>query len=156
VKKDNRQRLFEMMNKVGGMTLTEFSTELKYDEHEKYRNLIEFIGESQGYDNFLHTTKTEENAKSICQNGFRFEQFQKTTDYIGNVDALVYMLYVRQAYGNFTVIIQISHSLQDYESISEKTTDDEDNEIFILPPQYIKGYYNRTTKEIFPNQLFKK
>jgi len=156
VKGNNRQRLFEMMNKVGGMTLTEFSTESKYDDQEKYRNLIEFIGESQGYDNFLHTTKTEENAKSICQNGFRFEQFQKTTDYVGNVPALVYMLYIRQPYGNFTIIVQISHSLHDYESISEKTTDEDDNEIFILPAQYIKGYYNRITREIFPNPLFNK
>ena len=145
-----------MMNKVGGMTLTEFSTESKYDYENKYQNLIEFIGESQGYNNFLHTTKTEENTKSICQNGFRFELFQKTTDYVGNVAALVYMLSIRQPYGNFTIIIQISSSIRDYESISEMTTDDEGNEIFILPPQYVKGYYNRTTREIFPNPLFKK
>lgn len=34
--------------------------------------------------------------------------------------------------------------------------DDEDEEVFILPPQYIKGYFDRTTNEIFTNPLFKK
>ena len=156
MKEDNRQRLFEMMNKVGGMTLTEFSVDIRNEQQEKFKNLIEFIGESQGYNNFLHTTKTEENAKSICQNGFRFEIFHKTVDFINNVDGLIYMLSIRQPYGNFTIIIQINNSIRDYESISQKTIDEEGNEIFIFPPQYIKGYYNRLTREIFPNPLFKK
>ena len=154
MKKDNRQRLFEMMNKVGGMTLTEFSLATRETQNE-YRNLIDFIGESLGYSNYLHTTSSETNAKSICNNGFRFEIFQKTTDYISNVDGLVYMLMIREPYGKFTVIIQIKSGIKDYESISEKTTNDEGDEMFILPPQYIKGYYNRTTKEIYSNPLFK-
>ena len=154
MKKDNRQRLFEMMNKVGGMTLTEFSLATRETQNE-YRNLIDFIDESLGYSNYLHTTSSETNAKSICNNGFRFEIFQKTTDYISNVDGLVYMLMIREPYGKFTVIIQIKSGIKDYESISEKTTNDEGDEMFILPPQYIKGYYNRTTKEIYSNPLFK-
>jgi hypothetical protein len=150
------------MNKVGGMSLKEFDVQTKQHQGE-YQNLIEFIGESQEYSTYLHTTNSETNAKSICNNGLRYEVFQKTTDRISHVDGLIYMLMIREPYGNFTIIIQINASIHDYESISKKVIDvdipiehSDNNEIFILPPQYIKGYYNRTTREIFENPLFRK
>jgi len=155
VNKSNRQLLFERMNKVGGMPLKEFSLETAETQTE-YQNLIQFIGESSGYYIYLHTTNSTENAVSICQNGFRYIEFDKTTDYVNNVDGLIYMLGIRKPYGNFTIIMQISASIKDYDMISTKGVDEEGEEIFILPPQYIKGYYDRTTKKVYPNSLFKK
>lgn len=152
---DNKQRLFEMMNRVGGMPLKEF--DITPEENQAgYLNLINFIGESKGYSNYLHTTQTEENAKSICETGLRFEIFQKTVDYVYNIVGLIYMLSIREPYGNFTVIIQIKGNIKNVESISKKGHNENGDEIFVLPPQYIKGYYDRTTKEIFANPLFKK
>ena len=155
--KNNKQRLFEMMNKVSGMPINEFDiTPNENQNQNEYQNLIDFIGESKGYSNYLHTTQTAENAKSICETGLRFEIFQKTVDAIVNVVGLIYMLSIRVAYGKFTIIIQISDNIHDYESVCKKTQNEYGDEIFILPPQYIKGYYDRTTREIFTNPLFRK
>jgi hypothetical protein len=155
VKKSNKELLFERMHIIGGMPLKEFNLDTTNANQLTYKNLIDFIGESTGYLNYLHTTNSEANAKSICDTGLRFEEFEKTTDYISNVTGLVYMLNIRAAYGNFTVIIQIKSSIKDMESISKKTTNEDGEEIFILPPQYIKGYYDRNTQKIFSNPLFK-
>ena len=122
----------------------------------KYQNLVDFICGESGYFNFLHTTRTEENALSICLNGFRFKKFDKTSDYVCDAISLAYMLYIRKHYGDFTVIIQINKNITHYEAMSEKELDDEGEERFVLPPQYIKGYYNRITNEIIANTLFKK
>jgi hypothetical protein len=121
-----------------------------------YRELINFICEANEYSNFLHTTNIVEKAKSICENGFQFKNFNKTTDYVCDRDSLAYLLNMRKAYGNFTVIIQISNKITNCEAICEKEYDEEGEEVFILPPKYIKGYYDRITNEIFANPLFKK
>ena len=121
-----------------------------------YQNLIDFICAENGYLSFLHTTNTMEKALSICKNGFVFMQFNKTSDYVCDLITLAYMLNIRKHYGDFTVIIQISNLITDYEEISIKEIDGEGEEVFILPPQYIKGYFNRITNEIFANPLFKK
>jgi hypothetical protein len=123
---------------------------------EKCQNLIDFVGEFKGYSIYLHTTDTVEKAKSICENGLRFLQFEKTTDSINNIVALIYMANIREPFGNFTVVIQISRHITDYEAISKKVYDEDEEEIFIFPPQYIKGYYDRTTYGIFANPLFRK
>jgi hypothetical protein len=122
----------------------------------KYQNLVDFIGEESGFFSFLHTTNSVENAISICENGFRFKKFDKTSDYVCDAVTLAYMLNIRKHYGDFTVVIQISKDIPQYEKISKMEYDDESEEIFILPPQYIKGYYNRITNEIVANPLFKK
>jgi hypothetical protein len=122
----------------------------------KYQNLVDFICEDPGYFSFLHTTDTIEKAKSICENGFRFKKFDKTSDYVCDAVTLTYMLNIRKHYGDFTVILQISKDTPHYEKISEMEYDDEGEEVFVLPPQYIKGYYNRITNEIVANSLFEK
>jgi hypothetical protein len=122
----------------------------------KYQNLVDFIGEAKGYFSFLHTTNTVEKAKSICENGFQFKQFDKTSDYICDIVTLAHNLNIRKHYGDLTIIIQISNRISNYEAISEKEYDETGEELFILPPQFIKGYYHRITNEIFANPLFKK
>jgi hypothetical protein len=121
-----------------------------------YKQLIAFICEEAGYFSFLHTTNTVEKARSICNSGFQFKKFDKTSDYVCDAVSLAYMLNIRKHYGDFTVIIQINKNISHYEEISQMEYDDEDEEVFILPPQYVKGFYNRITNEIYANPLFKK
>jgi hypothetical protein len=155
VKKTSKELLFERMHTVGGMPLKEFSIETTRPEQTEFKNLIDFLGNSKGYDIYFHTTRNEGIAKEICQNGFQYKTFEKTTDPIINVVGLIYMLGIRKQYGNFTIIIEMKNTI-DYYAISKRSgVDEEGDEIFILPPQYIKGYYDRTTKEIYPNPLFK-
>lgn len=149
-------RIHNIISEELNALLKEFSIKVSDESEKKYRNLINFIGESPGYLNYLHTTNSEENAKSICKNGLRYEIFYKTVDNINSVVALIYMLNIRKPYGNFTIVIQIDSSIKDYESISEKTTNEDGDEIYVFPPRYIKGYYDRITNEIFTNPLFEK
>ena len=122
----------------------------------RYQNLIDFIDDGNESLSFLHTTNTVEKAWSICKNGFRFKNFNKTADYVCDAVTLTYMLNIRKHYGDFTVIIQINKNITQYEAISAMKFDDEGEEKFVLPPQYVKGYYNRITNEIVSNPLFKK
>ena len=120
----------------------------------KYLSLIEFINECKECFSFLHTTNTLEKALSICKNGFIYMQFDKTTDYVCDVVTLAYMLNIRKHYGDYTIIIQISTQITSYIEISNKEYDVDGEEFYVLPPKYIKGFYNRNTHEIIANPLF--
>jgi hypothetical protein len=145
------EQLFERLH-IKGNTLEGVSETVIPKE---YQNLIDFIGEFNACSTYLHTTETIENAKSICENGLNCEEFGKTTDYVHDISGLIYMLIIRKDYGNFTLIIQLNKNIENsYESICKKEHNENGDEIFVLPPQYIKGYYDRTTKEIFANLLF--
>jgi hypothetical protein len=122
----------------------------------KYQSLVDFICEADGCFSFLHTTNTIEKALSICKNGFVYSHFDKTTDYVCDIVTLSYMLNIRKHYGDFTIIIELDSQLKSYQEISIKEFDGDGEEIFILPPEYIKGFYNRLTNEIVENPLFKK
>jgi hypothetical protein len=120
----------------------------------KYQNLINFISDCDACFSFLHTTNSLEKAMSICKNGFVFSQFDKTTDYVCDIVSLTYMLNIRKHYGDFTIILQLSNQIKSYTEISIKEYDVEGEEVFILPPRYVKGFYNRNTREIFLNPLY--
>jgi hypothetical protein len=122
----------------------------------KYDHLVDFICDTPGFFNYLHTTNSIENAALICEQGLRFDTFEKTTDYVCDRDSLAYMINIRKHYGDYTVIIQISKHINNYEAISRKIYDEEDELVYILPPKYIKGYYNRITHELIANPLFEK
>jgi len=121
----------------------------------KYLSLIEFINECTECFSFLHTTNSLEKALSICKNGFIYVQFDKTADYVCDVVTLAYMLNIRKHYGDYTIIIQIDAHIKNYLEISNREYDVDGEEFYVLPPQYIKGFYNRNTHEIIPNPLFK-
>jgi hypothetical protein len=145
------KQLFERLYIKGNMLLGVFETVIP----KEYQNLIDFIGEFKGNSTYLHTTETVESVKSICEIGLNFEDFGKTTDYIHDIVGLIYMLSIRKRYGNYTLIIQMNKNIENsYESISKKERNGNGDEIYILPPQYIKGYYDRTTKAVFANPLF--
>lgn len=122
----------------------------------QYQELVDFICEKGGYFSFLHTTNTVEKARSICDNGFQFKKFDKTSDFVCDSVTVAFMLNIRKHYGNFTIIIQIGTHITHYESICDVEIDDEGEDVFILPPHYIKGYFNRVTNEIDANPHFRK
>jgi len=170
--KDNsKQRLMEVMQKVDPtfkprlnedldfndtISLKEFNFDIA-ERQVEFQNLINFIGKDNGYKNYLHTTDNIENAKTICQNGLIYNQFEKTTDYVYDPSSIIYMLGIRKAYGNYTVIIQIKpNDIKNLNTICQMDVDEDGDEIYTLPPEYVKGYYDRTTKEIYPNPLFRK
>ena len=91
------------------------------------------------------------------ENGFRFELFQKTVDYIPTNDivTLKYVRYQREAYGDYVMVIQIDKNFansihNDFEQISSKT----DDEMFILPKEYIKGYFINSQMKFINNPKF--
>jgi hypothetical protein len=121
-----------------------------------YQDLVDFICEQDGYFSFVHTTNTEEKAKSICENGFRYKKFDKTADYVCDRVTLEYMLAIRKHYGDFIIIILISRRITNYDALCQMEFDEENEEIFTLPHQFIKGYYNRITNELYKNPFYVK
>lgn len=115
------------------------------------------------YRTFLHVTDTEENAKSICENGFRYvDNFYKTVDefYNGNIDTLNWLRIQRQAYGKFVIIIQIDkevfkscgHDIDHLGVAAGKNSDEED--VTVMKREYVHGYLNENNQTIKVNTFF--
>lgn len=140
---------------------------------DKYLSkLIEVIANSEDIVTFLHNTNDESVAKKIMLEGFEFQShLDYTTDVVSAKDPVTikYFSIVRQAYGKFTLVIQISRLL--IEEYSGKLKDKEhhfsevlstkpsylgpDEElIFCLAPNFIKGYICITDQEFHANPKF--
>ncbi len=165
--KESLEELIRKLNKVG---IGGYTYQNKLFEEEVYNFLISDLA-SQNI--FIHYTKEEEVAKRIVQEGFRFvDTFYKTAEPIVNDKLdLIYKHYLHRYFGKFVVIIGISkeiHSkyikaiansrkiLNVEQVISQRiqNMDDKNEEIFLLPNQYIKGYINTETGEIISNISF--
>jgi hypothetical protein len=138
-------------------------------------SIINFIlGQDRDSKIFIHYTRDENDAKNILKEGFRYvESFYKTALPITN-DRLDLMIKHnnKKYYGNFIIVIGISNGLIHHYSaelenagLNEYTFEnvltttpplkDENADIeYLLPPQYVKGYLNYRTGEIFSNPLF--
>jgi len=109
---------------------------------------------------FLHNTEHCETADKIIKDGFEFQSYLDfTTDVVTAKDevAIKYFTIVRQAYGKFTIVIQISkqlideysqqlenmsHHFSEVLSVKEPYVGKDDDMIYCLAPHFIKGYIN--------------
>lgn len=142
------------------------------NSEKKLSYLQEFIGLEINMSKFIHQTPTQELAERIINEGFEFENhLMHTTDQISAFDLveLNYFLMIRRNYGQFTIVIIIADELINfliqiikdtnihYSEILSKTLPickSEDTPIYILPEQFIKGYFNQITLERVYNPKF--
>ncbi|MFO7828049.1 MAG: hypothetical protein R6V23_05470 [Bacteroidales bacterium] len=123
---------------------------------------------------FLHYTAKEYVAKKIIDEGFKFvNSFYKTAENIYNDELfLIHRHHEHKQYGHYVIVICISKDLYNYYSealnkikakntaveqiLTEKSpyTDENADEIYILPKQYIKGYFNYIEGTIVRNPDF--
>ncbi len=125
--------------------------------------------------NYTHRTDNEETAVKIIETGFKFtESFYKTTDIvIDNPVNINYWRILRKAYGQYVVVISFTKELlEHYESIlmekldrnivevqqilteKEPEKDENNEEVYTLSRQFIKGFFNEETEKIVYNPHF--
>ncbi len=125
--------------------------------------------------NFTHRTDNEDKARKIIESGLRFtESFYKTTDIvINNPVNLNYISILRKAYGKYVVVISFAKELiKNYESIlfrklksniievqqilteTEPELNEDNEEVYTLSNQFIKGYFNEENENVVYNPDF--
>lgn len=126
----------------------------------------DFIGYEKDVYIHLHNTFTEETAKSILNEGFKFvKSLDYTTDHVTNTseEEINYFILKRKYYGKFTIVIQIGIEISRFYTtlhkekekvlkeliFSEKSdeTNEDDLNYNLLNKQFIKGYYIHETHE---------
>lgn len=130
------------------------------------------VGDTPDVLKYLHNTNNEEVAHKIIEEGFIFEKYiENSTDLVSGLDLieLRYFIQHRGSYGHFTIIIHICRKLADHyfnelksakyhfsEVLSKELPEfNSDSEpVYILPEQFVKGYYNRKTNQFFVNPNF--
>lgn len=135
---------------------------------DRDKNLIsfqEFVGLDINMSKFIHQTPTKELAERIINEGLEFENhLMHTTDQISGFDLveLNYFLMIRRNYGQLTIVIVIADELIEeliqiikdsnihFSEILSKTPpryNTDDTPVYLLPEQFIKGYFNQKTFE---------
>lgn len=139
---------------------------------EKLKSIQEFIGQDLAISKFIHTTPSRTVAEKILTSGFEFENhLMHTTDQVSGFDLveLNYFILIRRNYGNFIVVIEIADNLiveftkrlQSFnfhfsEALSKHPPryNEDENPVYTLPEQFIKGYFDQQTLEKRLNPLF--
>ncbi len=122
---------------------------------------------------FLHYTKEEKVAQDITQQGFIFEDsFHKTAEQVtDDVEDFAYRHFLNRPFGPYVVVIGIEKELYEHlhnlvlkgvselnveQALSQRVEEDlEGNEeLYLLPGYYIKGYVNAITGDIHINPDF--
>ena len=133
------------------------------------------IPDSANVINYTHRTANEEIARKIVKYGLKFtESFYKTTDLvIDNPVNLNYWNILRKAYGKYAVVISFTKRIiNHYESIlsselesnivevqqvltdTEPELNEDNEEVYTLSRQFIKGYFNEETETVVYNPDF--
>jgi hypothetical protein len=135
------------------------------------QKLMDFIGSPENMKTYLHNTKTADTVNSIMNDGFWFEDggLYKTSDAPNptNMTDMNWWNIQRGQYGLFTVVIQIAKPVMDKygsykssdllpEMIISKDRFQNDNEdwMYVLPPEYVKGYFDRGANQGYNNSRF--
>ena len=152
-----------------GKDLVKSRMAMENDYLEQLQKVIECSSEVV---TFLHNTNSSETAQRILSEGFEFQShLDYTSDVVSAKDPVTikYFTIVRQAYGKFTMVIQIGKDLiEEYSSlledlphhfseiltVKEPYVGNEEDLIYCLAPHFIKGYVNSETAEFYANPLF--
>jgi hypothetical protein len=140
------------------------------------REFLDFVfdNESDEITYYSHRTDNKKTAEQIMKEGLHFsDSFQKTTDLLLNDPIHIrYWKNLRKEYGPITVIIGIStNMMRIYQNLLNRTTnknfevqqiltekdpfDLEDvDEVYTVPVQFIKGYWDDTKGTIHNNKKF--
>ncbi len=137
-------------------------------------NILNFLIENKNCRTFVHYTKGSDTAQQIINEGFRFAvSFHKTAEPISSdqID-LIYKHNLHKYFGNYIIVICISRKVYQYyenelnklaqtninvEQViteTEPVLDENMDEIYTLPSQYVKGYVNYESGEIVNNPDF--
>jgi hypothetical protein len=166
----DKESIAQILKKLQSVSTDNYLRQNKlFDE-----NILQFIVNDLDTQNtFIHYTKEEEVAKKIITEGFRFvDTFYKTAEPVVNDKLdLVYKHYLHKHFGKYVILIGISKEVYNKylkkisqskrlinveQIISKKSPalDENQDEVFLLPYQYIKGYINSEAGEIVYNELF--
>lgn len=166
----SKEGLEELLKKLRGLTADVPVKPSKLFEKE----IQDFILEQEPNRMlFIHYTKDEEVVQRIIREGFRFaDSFYKTAEAITNDKLdLVYKHYLRKQFGRYVIIIAISKevynrylneitntnkvlNVEQILSIRCSQLNENLDEVYQLPKQYIKGYINSETGDIVRNPDF--
>lgn len=123
---------------------------------------------------YIHYTRNQDIADSICREGFIFaDSFYKTAEPVINDKLdLIYKHNLHKQFGNFVIALAFAKdvynkytqlissikavvNVEQIFSTLQPEPDDNNDEIYILPAQFVKGYINIETGEVVPNLNFK-
>lgn len=166
----NKEGLDDILKQLKGIASGNQVKQSKLFDREIQNFILE---DSETQVLFIHYTKDEDVVQRIVNEGFLFaDSFYKTAEAISNDKLdLVYKHNLRKNFGKFVVILAIDKNLYNHylnaisnsnkvlsveQIISKKHPQLNENldEVFLLPRQYVKGYVNIETGEIFSNNAF--
>ncbi|MBN2521503.1 MAG: hypothetical protein JXB17_13400 [Bacteroidales bacterium] len=144
-----------------------------YIKHEDIQNFI--YEDTKSCRTYIHYTSSEQIAQKIVKEGFKFaDTFHKTAESV-NQDSveLLYKHSLRKLYGNCVVVICVNNKIFEYYlnelkikkkdniiSVEQVMVDkppeinENDEETYLFPNKYVKGYFNYETGQIFRNEEF--
>lgn len=121
---------------------------------------------------FLHNTRDADIAENIIREGFVFEnQLAHSTDRVNVSEQIetTYFLFQRKDYGPYTIVIAIpkktynlytSYSnqfeipVEELISKTEPYMGENDEFIYVMPPQHIAGYFDNISGDFIRNHRF--
>lgn len=134
--------------------------------------LKEVIGINNQLVTFLHNAPDEVTAQNIIEHGFKFlSHIDYTTDIVSGKDdvTISYFSLIRNAYGDYTIVIQIdkaiiekySNLIDDHHfhystvlTIDEPEPSNDGDLIYLLSPNFVKGYVHAKTGLFTANPRF--
>lgn len=146
--------------------------QLKTMKDDAVALLTQFIGINTDQMKYLHNTASEQVANCILKGGFNFEKYlENTTDPVSGLDIVEirYFMNTRCCYGDYTIVIAIGRNLvtkysemlleTDCTFVEALTTEEpqlsaDEEYIYTLHPQFVKGYINQADQVIVKNPGF--
>jgi len=166
----NKESLAEVLKKLQLYTPESQLKQSKLFDEEIQKFIIE---DEKNLNIFIHYTKEQQVAEKINSLGFKFvDTFYKTAEPVTNDKLdLIYKHYLHKHYGKYVVLICIAKKVYDHyldeiskvkkvisveQILSEKSPMLNENldEVYLLAKQYVKGYIDSETGEIFRNPSF--